>query len=80
MTPADEIERIFDTIKHDTDSMFSKGILLNCRYYASHPDMIEFQYKGVDYELKITKGSKVWDVDKPKTEKISGKEARKIFK
>ena len=80
MTPDDEIEQIFDTIKHDTDSRFSKEILLNCRHYDSHPDMIEFQFKGIDYELKITQGSKVWDADKAKTKKMSAKEAAKLFK
>ena len=80
MTPDDEIERIFDTIKHDTDSSFSKEILVNCRHYAPHPDMVEFQYKGIDYELKITQGSKVWEADGPKTKKMSAKEAAKLFK
>ena len=79
MTPVDEIERIFKTISDDTNSELSKTILVNCQHIEWHPDKLDFRYKGIDYELKITKGSKVWEVDKPKTKKMSAKEARKLF-
>ena len=80
MTPFDDIERIFDKIKHDTNSELSKTILVNCQHIEWHPDKLDFRYKGIDYELKITQGSKVWDADKAKTKKMSAKEAAKLFK
>ena len=80
MTPSYEIERIFKTISDDTNSELSKTIIVNCQHIEWHPDKLDFRYKGVDYELKITKGSKVWDVDKPKRKMMSEKEARGLFK
>ncbi len=80
MALIDEIEQIFDTIKHDTNSKLSKTILVNCQHIEWHPDKLDFRYKGVDYELKITQGTKVWDADKAKTKKMSAKEAAKLFK
>ena len=77
---ADEIEEIFKTISNDTNSELSKTILVNCQHIEWHPDKLDFRYKGIDYELKITQGSKVWDADKAKTKKMSAKEAAKLFK
>lgn len=74
------IEEIFKTISDDTNSELSKTILVNCQHIEWHPDKLDFRYKGIDYELKITQGSKVWDADKAKTKKMSAKEAAKIFK
>ena len=74
------IEEIFKTISDDTNSELSKTILVNCQHIEWHPDKLDFRYKGIDYELKITQGSKVWDADKAKTKKMSAKEAAKLFK
>ena len=86
MTPSDEIERIFKTISDDTNSELSKTIIVNCQHIEWHPDKLDFRYKGVDYELKITKatGSKIWNEPNtkhyPRTEKISAKQARKLLR
>ena len=74
------IEEIFKTISDDTNSELSKTILVNCQHIEWHPDKLDFRYKGIDYELKITQGTRVWDADKAKTKKMSAKEAAKLFK